>query len=187
MALAVTLVVVGPAASAADDVAGLTGLDRVRLRVDLAHPLEGVTAGDLTTRLAGGLLRAEPPLTVQESATDLVRLTALVRPVSATTLRGFWLPFSGTYAVGTLRLAVERPVTLPGSPRTLSAVVWLIERTVSVAWRGADAEITRLLDEMAAALLQARRRSSGAAGSGREWRRGEDGYRAAEVQTGPLG
>ena len=74
------------------------------------------------------------------------------RPVSATTLRGFWLPFSGVYGVGTLRLAVERMVTVPGVERAVPAVVWQAERTVAGPWRKADQEIARSLDEMAAEL-----------------------------------
>jgi hypothetical protein len=83
---------------------------------------------------------------------DRIRLTVSVRPVSATTLRGFWLPFSGVYGVGTLRLAVERMVTLPGVARAVPAVVWQAERALAGPWRNADQDIARSLDEMAAEL-----------------------------------
>lgn len=145
----------------AGELAGLAALHHVRLDVHLAHPLETMRAPDLAAHLAGALLRAEPPLTVQDGAADRIRLTVSVRPVNATVLRGFWLPFSGTYGVGTLRLGVERMVTLSGVPRTFPGLVWLTDRNVAVSWRTTDGEITRLLDEMVAELLEARRRSHG--------------------------
>jgi hypothetical protein len=90
--------------------------------------------------------------TIRSSVGDRIRLTVSVRPVSATTLRGFWLPFSGLYGVGTLRLAVERMVTLPGVGRAVPAVVWQAERAVAGPWRNADQDIARSLAEMAAEL-----------------------------------
>jgi len=86
-----------------------------------------------------------------------IRFTVSVRPMSATTLRGFWLPFSGTYGVGALRLGVERLVMLQGLPRAFPAVVWQTERAVGAPWRETEREIARLLDEMVAELLEARR------------------------------
>jgi hypothetical protein len=73
--------------------------------------------------------------------------------MSATTLRGFWLPFSGVYGIGRVRLAVERMVTVPGIERPVPAVLWEANRAVAGPWGKADQEIARSLDEMAAELL----------------------------------
>src|SRR5262245_52077515 len=95
---------------------GLTGLRRVSVAVDLQYPIDDLSADDLLARLEDGLSRAEPAMSVHESATDRLRLLVAVRPVSATALRGYWLPFSGTYAIGSVTLELERVVSLPGSP-----------------------------------------------------------------------
>lgn len=144
-------------AVAADERPRLAELRDVTVSVDLVHPLDGMTADDVTEHLVGGLRKAEPPLTIRDGVSDRIRLTVTVRPMSATTLRGFWLPLSGTYGIGALRLGVERMVTLSGSPRALSALVWHTERIVGIAWRETNREIVRLLDEMVAEFLEARR------------------------------
>jgi hypothetical protein len=72
--------------------------------------------------------------------------------VSATTRRGFWLPFSGIYGIGSVRLAVERMVTVPDIERAVPAVVWQATRAVAGPWRKTDQEIARSLDDMAAEL-----------------------------------
>jgi hypothetical protein len=154
--LLAALAVVSAGTAAAAEV-GLTRLRAVTVSVDVAHPLETMTTDDLTAHLGDALRRAEPPITVADSATDRIRLTVAVHPVSATTLRGFWLPFSGTYGVGALHLGVERIVTLPGQPRAFPAVVWQAHRAVGGPWRGTEREIARLIDEMVAELVAARR------------------------------
>ena len=145
--------------TAGAELPGLTRLSHVSVSVDGAHTLDALSADDLVDRLVEGLARADPPVTVADGASDRIRLTVSVRPVSATTLRGFWLPFSGTYGVGALRLGVERVVTFPGPPRTFPAVVWQTERTVGGPWRATDGEIVRLVDAMLADLLEARRQT----------------------------
>lgn len=142
----------------ADERAGLVRMRQVSVRVDIAHPVEAVTAEDLAAHVVTALRGATPPLGIEDSAPDRLRVTVAVRPMGATALRGFWLPFSGTYAIGAVRLGVERMVTLPGSPRAIPAVVWETERTVGGPWHGADRQIARLLDEMVAEFLDARRR-----------------------------
>jgi hypothetical protein len=129
----------------------------VSLGVEIAHPLEAMTARELTGRLAAGLRAADPPLVIDDGAPDRLRLTISVRPMGATTLRGFWLPFSGTYGIGALRLGVERMVSFPGLPRAFPALVWQTERTVGSSWRETNRQIVRLIDEMVAELLEARR------------------------------
>jgi len=157
--LLAALAVVASASAQGAELPGLTRLGHVSVTVDIAHALDAVSTDDLADRLADTLGRAEPPVTVADGARDRIRLTVSVQPVSATTLRGFWLPFSGTYGVGALRLGVEREVTLPGAPRAFPALVWQTERTVAGPWRTIDREIARLTDGMVAELLEARRRA----------------------------
>lgn len=156
-ALLAALVVIGVGPVTADERASLIGLRHVSLRVEIAHPLPAMTADDLTAHLVVALREADRPLTIQDGVADRIRLTVSVRPMNATTLRGFWLPFSGTYGIGTLRLAVERMVRLPGVPRPDPGIMWQAERTVGGSWRMTDRQIVRLLDEMATELLEARR------------------------------
>jgi len=153
--LEVALLVLGEEASAQ----GLAGLRRVSLAVDLQYPIDDLYAEDLLARLEDGLGRAEPAMSVHESATDRLRLVVSVRPVGATALRGFWLPFSGTYAIGSVTLELERVVSLPGSPRPFPAIVWQGERMASGPWRTAGAEIMRLTGELMAEWLDARRQA----------------------------
>jgi hypothetical protein len=152
-ALVGVMLAVGAEASAQ----GLTGLRRVSLAVDLQQPIDTLSVEDVLARLEDGLRQAEPALGVHEGATDRLRLVVSVRPVSATTLRGFWLPFSGTYGIGPVMLELERLVSLPGIPRPFPAIVWQAERTASGPWRTAATEIMRLTDNLIAEWLDARR------------------------------
>ena len=92
-----------------------------------------------------------------------LRLAVSVRAHSASVLRGFWLPFSGQYAIGSVRLMVERMVNLPGggSPATgsLPAVVWQAERSIAGPWGSADAQVLAAVDELLATLLEDYRRA----------------------------
>lgn len=144
------------AAPAADPI-GLTGLQRVRVHVDVADREVAARVAAVADHLVAALRRADPPIAVEAAAADALRVTVVVRPMSATELRGFWLPLSGTYAVGAVRLDVERMVTLPASPRPFPGVVWTTSRPVGVSWRAVGGEITRLLDAMVTELLEARR------------------------------
>lgn len=132
----------------------------VSVGVEIAHPLPEMTADELITRLELSLRRAEPGISIQNAVVDRIRLTVSVRPLSATMLRGFWLPFSGTYGIGTLRLAVERMVTFPDVPRPVPAVLWHSERTVGDPWPTTHREIARMLDDMVAELVQAAHRAA---------------------------
>ncbi len=142
---------------AADPPGGLSGLRRVSVLVDLEHPIDPVTVEDVVARVEEAIRGAEPPLAIHEGATDRVRLTVAVAPVSATTLRGFWLPLSGTYGIGFVRLAVERLVTLPGAPRALTATVWQTDGRVAGPWRTIGPHTMHVVDELLAELLEARR------------------------------
>ena len=125
--------------------------------VEIGHPLPGLAAADLSARVASALRAASPPLTLEHGLSDRLRVGIVVRPVNATTLRGFWLPFSGTYGIGAVRLAVERMVMLTGTAQALPASVWQTERIVGITWRETDREVGRLVDEMVEELVEARR------------------------------
>jgi hypothetical protein len=132
-------------------------LRQVTLGVEITHPLPAMTTEDLTTHLGRALRAADPALTIREHVVDRIRLAVSVHPMSATTLRGFWLPFSGTYGVGTLRLTVERMVMVSGLPRPVPAILWHAERSVGGPWRTTDRQIVTLLHEMVADLMEAAR------------------------------
>ena len=158
-ALAVTVVMAVAATSASAQSPGLARLRQVDVSVEVQFPLDFMTPEDLAVRLQD-LLGRDASLLVSERSTDRLRFTASVRPTSSAALRGFWLPFSGTYAIGAVRLGVERLVTMPGPPpRSFPAIVWQTDRIVGVPWYAAEREIARLLDEMVAELLEARRQA----------------------------
>jgi hypothetical protein len=158
--MACTALVVTLLAAVADASAqGLAGLRRVSLAVDLQEPIGDLTVEDLVARIEDRVRLAEPGLAVHESATDRLRLVVSVRPVSASALRGFWLPFSGTYGIGAVVLEVERLVSLPGASRPFPAIVWQAERTAAGPWDRAGAEVVRLADALVAEWLEARRQA----------------------------
>jgi hypothetical protein len=128
---------------------------RVQLGVEIVHPLPGPATEDMSARLVAALCGGDAAATIRSGVADRLRLTVSVHPVSATTLRGFWLPFSGMYGIGTLRLGLERMVTVPGVPRPVPALVWHAERPVGGPWRTTERQIATLLDEMAAELVAA--------------------------------
>jgi hypothetical protein len=131
----------------------LTGVGRVGLDVAIEHPIEGLRVDDLGRRLATFLSDQRPSITHDETSEARLRLAVAVRPHSATTLRGFWLPFSGQYAIGPVRLALERAVRLPGhSSREVTAVVWQRERIVTTRWSAAGAAVVRAVEELLAEL-----------------------------------
>jgi hypothetical protein len=125
---------------------------RSNVSIEIEHSPPATTMEGLRSRLVAALCGAGPLTTIGSGVATRIRLTVSVRPVSATTIRGFWLPFSGTYGVGSVRLAVERMVTVPDTERAVPAVVWQAERAVAGPWRKADQEIARSLDDMAAEL-----------------------------------
>jgi hypothetical protein len=158
-AIAAVLMVGLLASAVAASAQGFAGVRRVSLAVDLQHPVDALSVEDLIARLEDGVRHAEPAMGVGEGTTDRLRLVVSVRPVSATTLRGFWLPFSGTYAIGFIALEMERLVTAPGIRGTFPAVVWQAERTAAGPWPAAAAEIRRLTDELIGEWLEAHRQA----------------------------
>jgi hypothetical protein len=109
------------------------------------------------------MLREQPPApALMREATDKLRLVVAVEARNATDLRGFWLPFSGTYAIGHVRLEVERVLTLPGStpsPTVVPAVVWQADRVIAGPWRHAAAEIEHAVEKLLGAFLEDYRRA----------------------------
>jgi hypothetical protein len=131
----------------------LDGVRRVAVSVDVGQPIDGVSAEELRRRLVAFAGKLEPSLALDASSADRLQLTITVRSYSSSELRGFPLPFSGTYAIGTVRLTLHRAVEIVGGPpRIVSAHVWEAERQIATrrsAARGAvDRAVEELLDEL---------------------------------------
>jgi len=157
------LVVASTRAWAQDPARGLRGLGRVTLDISLAPDV--VDLRDEVEQRMEQALREQPtaPALSREGA-DKLRLVVTVRAKHASELRGFWLPFSGIYAIGYVRLEVERVVALPGStPSTIPvpAIVWQADRLVSAPWRQAEAEIGDAVEKLLAVFLEDYRRTRG--------------------------
>ena len=103
MLLALTAAVSCPAAGVLD------GVTRVAVVIELKQPLDGVSGEEVAKRVVTFLAALEPHLMVDQGSTDRLQLTIAVGSYSSSELRGFPLPFSGTYAVGSVRLSVIRP------------------------------------------------------------------------------
>jgi hypothetical protein len=153
---------VGLAGSGGGDPAGLRGLARVALEIGMSPDLEGLE-DEVRLRVEAALVERQPTLLLDAGSPSRLRLAVSVRAHSASVLRGFWLPFSGQYAIGSVRLMVERMVNLPGggSPATgsLPAVVWQAERSIAGPWGSADAQVLEAVDELLATLLEDYRRA----------------------------
>jgi hypothetical protein len=152
----VRMLAVATALSALIVIAGgpvIAGERQMPMAVELMYPLPGTAAEALSARLVAALCGGNAAATIRSGVADRLRLTVSVHPVSATALRGFWLPFSGMYGIGTLRLGVERMVLLPGGTGPVPAIVWHAERPVGNPWRTTVQQIVNRLDEMAAELV----------------------------------
>jgi hypothetical protein len=142
------LVTAAPAATPA-----LDDITRLALDVELEHQVETVSTHDLRRRLVGLVTARRPAIALDAASTDRLRLTVAVRPYSSAALRGFPLPFSGTYAIGVVRLGLERAVQLPGPPpRSVPAIVWQRERIVATRWAVAGTAITDAVQQLLDAL-----------------------------------
>jgi hypothetical protein len=104
----------------------LDGLGRVAVRVNVRQPIAGVSGDELRRRLVTFVAKLEPSLALDESSADRLQLTITVRSYSSSELRGFPLPFSGSYAIGMVRrLTLHRAAEIVGGPpRSVSAIVW---------------------------------------------------------------
>jgi hypothetical protein len=127
----------------------LDGVTRVAVSIDVRQPIDGVSADELGRRVLTFVAKLQPALALDESSADRLQLTITVRSYSSSALRGFPLPFSGTYAIGTVRLTRHRDVEIVGDPRRIvSASVW--ERERQIATRGSDARraVDRAVEEL---------------------------------------
>ena len=158
-ALALLLVLVAGLVrpAAAEPARALVGLGTIGVDVELDRSQESLSVERLARRIHARLSEGAPALTLAPAGQDRLRLTVAVRPYGATTLRGFWLPFSGTYGIGPVRLSLERLATVVGVPEPVRASVWHAERQAAGPWRDSPGEILKLVDETLAEFLDAYR------------------------------
>ncbi|MGH7312533.1 MAG: hypothetical protein ACREJV_05125 [Candidatus Rokuibacteriota bacterium] len=152
---------VGLAGTAGADPAGLRGLTRVALEIAMSPDLEALE-DEVRRRVEAALGERPPLLQLDAGSSSRLRLAAPVHPHSASALRGFWLPFSGQYAIGTVQLAVERRVSLPGGTAPagpLPARVWQAERSIAGPWGSVGAQVSAAVDDLLATFLADYRRA----------------------------
>jgi len=155
LALSVALLFVAPSVATAEPTSALAGVTTIGVDVELHPSQESLSPEKLVHRIETRLRAAAPALTVDPASPTRLRLTVLVRPYNATALRGFWLPFSGTYGIGPVRLSVERIAMVTGTSAPLLASVWHAERQAAGPWRESPAEIFKLLDQALSDFLDA--------------------------------
>jgi hypothetical protein len=136
----------------------LAGITSIGVDVELDPSQDSLSSGELAQRIETRLRGAAPGVTLDPASPTRLRLTVRVRPYNATSLRGFWLPFSGTYGIGPVRLSVERPAAVTGMSEPVLASVWHAERQAAGPWRESPAEIVKLLDQTLSDFLDAYRR-----------------------------
>jgi hypothetical protein len=160
LALSVALLPSTPFVSrvTAEPAHALAGLATIGVDVALHPSQESLSSEELKHRIEARLRAGAPGLTLDPASSTRLRLTVLVRPYNATALRGFWLPFSGTYGIGPVRLSVERTATVASVSTPLLASVWQAERQAAGPWRESPAEIVKLLDQTLSDFLDAYRR-----------------------------
>ena len=158
--LAGLLLFVGAGAAGADEESAraLRGMRRVSLEITFSPLHTGLSAEDLQERLEEVLRAAPPAPVIDPRSADRVRLTVAVRSVSTSDLRGYYLPLSGYYGIGPVRLTVERLVTIAGVPAPVRAVVWQAEKQARARWRDSAAEVMDILEDLAEAFLDDYRR-----------------------------
>lgn len=138
---------------------GLKGVKRVGIEVVFVPDHPQLDAEVVEKRLEDALLANPAAPRPDPKSTDRLRLVVAVREVSGNDLRGFYLPMSGTYGIGTARLAVERQVVVVGDRATaagasIPAVVWQVERQARGPWRRSGAEIMALVDDLVATFVE---------------------------------
>jgi hypothetical protein len=149
-------------AQAQDSARGLRGLSRVALEISLSPDVVDLR-DDVEQRLEQALREQAPAPALIRDGADRLRLVVTVQAKSASAVRGFWLPLSGTYAIGYVRLEIERAVTLPGPAPAVPApaVVWQADQLIACPWRGADGKIYDAVEKLAGAFLEDYRRTRG--------------------------
>ena len=155
------LPVAGSGAEAAEEsVRGLQGLRRVAVEIAFSPAHPGVPADEAQSRIEETLRGSLPTAPILDARSpDRLRLTIAVREVSSTELRGFYLPFSGSYGIGLVRLAAERMVTAPGMAAPVRAVVWQVERHTRATWRASADEILGIAEDLAEMFVEDYRRA----------------------------
>ena len=152
--------VVGAAEAADESVRGLQGLRRVAVEIAFSPAHPGVPTDDVQGRIEDVLRGSLPSAPIIDArSADRLRLTISVREVSGNDLRGFYLPFSGAYGIGLVRLAMERPVTLPGVSTPVRAIVWQAERHARADWRHSANEILEIAQDLAEIFVEDYRRA----------------------------
>ena len=120
---------------------GLRVLPRVALEVTVSPVHPDLAPDELRWRVEDVLRQAQPAPVIDAGSADRLHLTVAVRSYSSADLRGFYLPFSGFYGIGPVRLAVERPALLPGLAAPTLVQVWQAERQAKGRWQNSAAEI----------------------------------------------
>lgn len=142
-----TLALAAGAASGAGNV--LDDITRLAVSVSMEQPVDGASPDHLARRVVAFLAELRPTVVVDETSRERLHLTVSVRSYSSSTLRGFPLPFSGRYGIGTVRLSLERPVHLTGSSsRTTAAIVWQRERPVATRWQATATAVAAAVSEL---------------------------------------
>lgn len=139
---------------------GLRGVREVALETDLLDVPGRLTAEALSRRVQGMMEQRLPGPWPRPGAADRLRVSVAVRRYGASELRGFWLPFSGTYGVGAVRLTLERRVILPGLASPVPGVVWEAERQVAGPWAQAEARVVEAFEAVVVAFLADYRRAN---------------------------
>lgn len=161
--LLTVLAVIPAGASAQDSARGLRGLSRVALEISFSPDVVDLR-DDVEQRVEQALREQAPAPALVRDGADKLRLVVTVQAKNASELRGFWLPLSGVYAIGYVRLEIERTVTLPGptpSAAPVPAVVWQADQLIACPWRQADGKIYDAVDKLAGAFLEDYRRTRG--------------------------
>jgi hypothetical protein len=138
--------------------AGLAGMTRVALELSMARELPGLGIDSVEMRVERALAEARPAPAVDGTSADRLQVAISVVPVSSAELRGFYLPFSRLYGIGSVRLAVVRPVRVAGRQVLLPAIVWQAERPAHGPWHSSGAQVQALLDDLVGEFLDDYRR-----------------------------
>ena len=135
---------------------GLRGVKRVAIEVVFSPDHPQLAPEVVEKRLEDALLASPAAPKPDPRSTDRLRLVVAVRQVTSSDLRGYYLPWSGYYGVGTVRLAVERQMVVPGSPpaAAVPAIVWQVDRQALGPWRRSRDEIMALIDDLVATLIE---------------------------------
>jgi hypothetical protein len=150
-------------ARAQDGARGLRGLTRVTIDIALAPDVVDLR-DEVEQRMEQTLREQLPAPALAREGADKLRLVVTVQAKNASELRGYWLPFSGFYALGYVRLEVERPLPLPGSTASTApvpAIVWQADRLVAASWRQAETAIVGAVESLLGVFLEDYRRSRG--------------------------